>query len=149
MIMQHKIRVQIGDWSDDGHGKCDDYIFLVNKTVLELRETHFAMKEKLGFTIEDICSDYNDNVIYDYWMESIEEQIGHRIKDFVEWDEYLKEYIMLGSKEMAVLWMTLLQKVDKNLQFEIIPEKSYPSLAFYGYDDKKRHIGCVGYGLFH
>jgi len=48
---------------------------------------------------------------------------------------------------MANLWVLLLMKTDPSLEMKIAPEERV-MLTFYGLDDKGRHIGCVGYGLF-
>lgn len=34
------------------------------------------------------------------------------------------------------------------LQLNIVAADEFPMLPFYGYDEKKRHIGFVGYGTF-
>ena len=49
--------------------------------------------------------------------------------------------------EMARLWIFLLQKADPSLKLEI-KDDDIPNLQFCGADDKGRHIGKVGYGLF-
>ena len=45
----YKVKVPVGDWSDDGHGKCEWFIFATNKSVEDLREAFFTAKEKPEF----------------------------------------------------------------------------------------------------
>ena len=137
----YKFRMSIGDWSDDGHGKYKDFIVESNVPVDVVREAHFAMKDNLGFSIEDICSEYEETVI-DIETTKIIKELGFEFNDYTENGEYDMWY---GG--MAELWVFLLQKVDSNLKLRIIND-DIPDLHFYGFDEKKRHIGQVGYGLF-
>ena len=54
---------------------------------------------------------------------------------------------IVNVPEMARLWIFLLQKADPSLKLEI-KDDDIPNLQFCGADDKGRHIGKVGYGLF-
>lgn len=136
----YKFRMSIGDWSDDGHGKHEDFIIASNVPVEIVREAHFAMKESLGFSIEDFCYEYEDSVIDSKTTKAIME-LGFEFENVG--DEEVGTY----PEEMARLWIFLLKKVDVNLELKIIKDE-IPTLHFYGYDKKKRHIGYVGYGLF-
>lgn len=137
----YKFRMSIGDWSDDGHGKHEDFIVSSNAPVQVVREAHFAMQDKIGFCIEDVCSDYQDPAI-EPKIEKIITNLGFELEDY---DDDGIAYTC--SNEMARLWIFLLQKVDPNLELRIINDE-IPTLHFYGFDEKKRHIGHVGYGLF-
>lgn len=132
----------IGDWSDDGHGKCDYYYIKSNKSVEEVRETHFQLLEKTGIDIEEICSEYEDSSIRLELFKSLVE-LGINIDKF---DLPYKGNVGISSENMCYLWTFLLMKTDETLRLEIEDEPEM--LPFYGYDDKKRHIGYVGYGCF-
>lgn len=136
----YKFRMSIGDWSDDGHGKHEDFIVDSNVPVQTVREAHFSMKDKLGFSIENICSDYEDSVIDSKTTETIME-LGYEFEDVDDGEAGM------DPEEMARLWIFLLQKVDVNLELKIVKDE-IPTLHFYGFDEKKRHISHVGYGLF-
>lgn len=138
----YKFRMSIGDWSDDGHGKHEDFIVESNVPVQTVREVHFSMKDKLGFSIENICSDYEGSMIDSETTKAIME-LGYEFEDIDDDDGEVYMY----PEEMARLWIFLLQKVDANLELKIIKDE-IPTLHFYGFDNKKRHIGYVGYGLF-
>ena len=60
---------------------------------------------------------------------------------------YEEDCIQPAAQDMASLWVFLLMKADPSLKLEIIPQE-YATLPFCGCDDKGRHIGGVGYGLF-
>lgn len=130
----YKFRMSIGDWSDDGHGKHEDFIISSNVPVQVVREAHFAMKDKLGFSVEDICSEYEDTVI-DIKTTKIIKDLGFEFEDYTEYGE-----ADMYCTAMAKLWIFLLQKVDPNLELRIIND-DIPYFHFYGFDEKKRHIG--------
>lgn len=54
---------------------------------------------------------------------------------------------IVSVPEMARLWIFLLQKTNPSLKLKIVKD-DIPRLQFYGFDEKGRHIGGVGYGLF-
>lgn len=132
----YKFRMSIGDWSNDGHGKHEDFVVESNAPVEVVREAHFVIKDVTGINIEKICRDYEDS--------SVPEEIVDELKDIGF------EFECPGGtypEEMANLWIFLLQKANPVLELKIIKDK-IPTLHFYGFDEKKRHISFVGYGLF-
>jgi hypothetical protein len=136
----YKFRMSIGDWSDDGHGKHKDFIVESNVPVQVVREAHFAMENTLGINIEDICCDYEDSVVSSETTRAIRE-LGFEFEDIDNGEAGMY------PEEMVRLWIFLLQKVDPDLELEIIKDE-IPTFHFYGFDSQKRHIGQVGYGLF-
>lgn len=137
----YKFSMPIGDWSDDGHGKCEYFIVKSNKPVEEVREIHFQIKEKTGVNIEELCSEYEDNTIFVDDLEEIEE-LGFDISNIETHDGKASLY----PTDMLNLWVFLLCKTDETLKLEI--EDTPEMLSFYGFDYKGRHIGFVGYGCF-
>jgi hypothetical protein len=134
-IMDYSFKIQVGDWSGDGHGQCMDYIFKSNKPVEEIREIYFTAKEKYPTLSPDsFCSDYQDYTIPDEVVKQAEE-LGYEIdpENFFTDDmaKYTAWFIMLGDSEL---------KLEET--------KAVETLAFYGYDEKNRHINFIGYGLF-
>ena len=141
----HKIKIQIGDWSSDGHGHCEDFYALSNKKVEEVREAHFLIKGKTGIDIEKICSEYGETSIdrnhSDFKLiEALSTKMGH--------NDGVNEELYFDPEEMAQLWIFLLKKADPGLDITLMAD-DIPTLNFYGYDDKNRHISQVGYGCFH
>lgn len=49
-------KLQLGDWSHDGHGYTGDYVFKTNKSIKELREIYFQTKEIHGDVLERLYS---------------------------------------------------------------------------------------------
>ncbi len=138
----YSFRMPIGDWSDDGHGKCDYYYIKSNKPVEEVREIHFQILDKTGFDIEETCSEYEDSSISeDQFNELV--ALGLEAKRF---DYPYNGRVYISSENMCYLWTFLLMKTDATLKLEI--EKTPEMLPFYGVDNKMRHIGFVGYGCF-
>lgn len=133
-----KFRLPIGDWSNDGHGKCDYFTVESNKTVEEVREAHFKARAEI-FDIEGFLSEYAEN--------SVDDEAYDELPDFVK--KYLEpcddvHYAM--PEGMVRIWMDLLTMADPDLQLTLIED--IPMLPFYGSDDEGRHIGLVGYGVF-
>lgn len=44
-----KVKLTLGDWSRDGHGNSDYFVFMVNKTVSEIRQGYKDSCKKFGF----------------------------------------------------------------------------------------------------
>jgi hypothetical protein len=139
----YKFKLPIGDWSDDGHGKCDYYTVISNKSVEEVREIHFQIKEKTGFDIHKICNKYEKDTIDLEELEELEE-LGFKISE--EHINREEDIVSIYSSNLADLWMFLLMKTDNDLVLKL--EEPVPMLSFFGFDEKKRHIDFVGYGCF-
>lgn len=141
----YRFKMSIGDWSDDGHGKCENYIVESNFPVERVREAHFAMEGRTGISIENLCNEYAQDCIGEDDVELLKE-LGYEFAgESYEDDDGIHYY--MTPEEMAHLWVFLLMKSDSELQLKIVDE-DYPTLHFYGYDDQRRHIGQVGYGCF-
>jgi hypothetical protein len=146
----YKFKLPIGDWSNDGHGICEYFLLSSSKSVEEVRETHFKIKEVTGIDLTEICSDYEENWFYD---EEIIQKIintGFDLKnkcEFEEDDGYVCG-VTFKPRVLAELWIYLLMYVDKSLKLEFMDEEETPMLSFYGFDKKRRHISFIGYGLF-
>jgi hypothetical protein len=132
----NKIEFPIGDWSGDGHGKCDKYLATTPLSVKEVREAHFAAPLFLGFDIGDICKDYHESEI----DESILEKISSVLP---AWESESLE----GSESLFTLWISLLNLIDSRLMLTPVVDDA-ETINFYGFDDKGRHLNTPGYGLF-
>jgi hypothetical protein len=141
--MTHKINFPIGDWSDDGHGKCDWFLVESNKDVLAVREAHFQCPQILGFDIGDICSEYEVRALDKKIHAKLVEEGIFRNRHFE--DEYEGEYEM-SPESLMNLWTDILMYIDPELHLEIC--KPHDCIHFYGFDDKKRHLSTPGYGLY-
>lgn len=152
----YKFRLPIGDWSRDGHNECIDYYVSSNKQIDEVREAHFKIQEITGIEIEEVVGTYDES-----WIEpeDVRKLIDLGFYDYMSKFEdysYIKEHAEslnddekdyeVDSEIMVNLWIFLLCKVDPELELKL--EEPTEMLPFYGRDEKGRHIGQVGYGLF-
>ena len=147
----YQIKFTLGDFSRDGHGQFDNYIVESNKPVQHLRELHFSCIDILGFDIGDICKDYGDNSLSEYIYNIL---VRHQIfseedvKNFEECFEAEDAYLIDGPNELIHIWLNILKYLDPELTTHIKTPDEIPSMHFYGYDKKKRHLNNPGYGLY-
>lgn len=155
-----KIKFPIGDWSDDGHGKCRWFLVEVGKnnkesdseTLKRVREAHFKCKEVLGFDIGDICSKYNEYRIRREILDKISEEIWSKYhamdeKSIAEQKEIYE--LEFNADNLIYLWLDILHYLDNELRFEVLDDNSdIPTINFYGVDEQRRHLNTPGYGLF-
>lgn len=135
-------KMEIGDWSGDGHEKCEETLVSSNAPVEYVRAAHFRMKEATGINIEELCSNYGDATIRKEMADQLK-RLG-----FVFANETEDGEVLMNPDDMARLWVFLLQKTDPFLNLEIREKVDIPSIHFYGQDKQGRHIASVGYGLF-
>lgn len=145
---QYTFSLPIGDWSDDGHGECEYYNITSNKPVEQVREAHYKIEEVTGINIEHICQDYEDtDIAADTVAELRELGFSFRIAD-VQYEADEQGSITADAWLMANLWVFLLVKADSELVLVLGNRPKEVMLPFYGFDEKKRHISFVGYGVF-
>lgn len=137
----YQIKLTIGDWSSDGHGRTASFIVKSNLPVEAVREAHFKIEETTGIDIESICSNYEEDEIDEETVEALKD-LGFQFSNSTGLGDGIT-----CPEEMARLWIFLLQKADRSLKLEI-QNDDIPNLHFYGFDEKGRHISSVGYGLF-
>jgi len=133
--MQYRFKMPIGDWSDDGHGKCDWFEFSSNKPVEEVREIHFR-GTKETFDIHAVCNEYGESTYSGPIPKWAEKYFDKQYNDVID-----------GPVGLANLWADMLMQTDPTLNLTLVQD-SIEMLPFYGFDSEKRHIEFVGYGLF-
>ena len=136
----YKFALPIGDWSGDGHERCEYYRIASNKPIKDVREAHFNIVKATGINVEDICSTCDEDWIDDELMEMLKDM------GFEPSNQFGDENI-LAADDMAHIWLILLMRTDPTLKLSIIKEEELDMLPFVGYDKKGRHIGAVGYGV--
>jgi hypothetical protein len=136
--MEHKFKIQIGDWSGDGHGKHEDFIFTSNKPIEAVREAYFVAKRKISKVCpENYCSDYGDGDLTEDVRAMLRNggcPLPENPSDF-------------NAESMARVVAWFCMQGDPDLRIDAAPGADIPTLAFYGHDAKRRHIGFIGYGL--
>lgn len=136
--MTYIIRFPIGDWSDDGHGRCIYFDVRSNYSAQDIREVHFKAS-KIGINIGSICRDYEEYNLTEDMIEKLK-KIGIDSNDYYECDN-------MEPKGLMLLWLDILKYVDPKLEL-MIEESESQDINFYGMDEKNRHLETPGYGLF-
>jgi hypothetical protein len=135
--------IQIGDWSGDGHGHCEEFRFVANKPIEDVREAYFVAKKKHPkICPERFCDEYEVGTIPDEIHAALT-AAGAPVRDE---DDLEQEGITAGEMAGFVAWFCM--QGDPDLVVKADPLPPVPYLAFYGADEKGRHIGFHGYGLF-
>lgn len=69
--MSNLVKISIGDWSDDGHGKYEDFYFEVPDQFTKeiLNENYVKNKEKFGFGLSDFAENYEDSTIPNKFLD--------------------------------------------------------------------------------
>lgn len=142
----NKFKLELGDWSDDGHGKTKVFFFESNLTVEDLREIFFTNKEVYGDFLEKYCSDYQDSVMTLEEIEAIE-LIGIQVSDYIK-KEALQEGSLFIDTNTMIDWFVQFMKLGNPSLILNAVDEGVPSFHFYGRDSKNRHISSFGYGLF-
>lgn len=140
----------IGDWSDDGHGKCVWFLISSNFTVEESREAYFKAVKESGV-------DISKEIAYEYEDSSVSEKVLKLIPRFVDYlcEEGLiinrsgegedPKYHVEEVKSMVKIVLLFIKRYTPEFDYKIVEN---PMLPFYGFDEYGRHIGYFGYGLF-
>lgn len=96
----NKIRLVLGDWSDDGHGKSKEFMIESSLKKLQLQEAYKIGAKKIGVSIIEFCSDYEDSKMpaKDFNIfNTLNSEFPTETKDEEVWvdeDLYAKMYMM-------------------------------------------------------
>lgn len=138
-----RFQIPIGDWSDDGHGKCQYFTCITNGDMDDVRNAFFAMNRILGFDFDDACSDYEDNKFTDDQLEALYKH------NLIDADDF--EYYDSGNGVEVEHFVEILVKglnlANNKLNVELVDTERLPRLNGWN-PDNKNHIGQLGYGLF-
>lgn len=148
--MEHAFKINIGDYSNDGHGNNEVIIVKSTKSVFEVLNAFLSSGRKLGVVEGDdkypnflIAENYDDTSLSNEFAEAFR-SAGIEFEDltFNDADEDEEpQYHIDGTYEMVHLVMRIAQK-ELDFEYEI-DNKSIPS--FNGFDGVGPQIG---YGLF-
>lgn len=147
--MRYRFTIPIGDWSDDGHGKCEYFEASAAKpfkdVCLAFRAARAAFKAE-GFSPETVCCDYQDSVVPDETVELLKKH-GFEIDPDDFW-----------AREFAELVVWFLNKGDPELDARLsTKEEALPMLRNWDYCDvmgtstagaPDETLDGFGYGLF-
>lgn len=106
--LKYTLQLVLGDWSFDGHKQTDAILLNTNLTKDEVNEAYSLAIKKLGFNfIEEVCSEYEDNLLTQNHLDLLVSQ-GFSIDDLGVKDDY--------SKKEAI---DFFNKKIKNLKLDI------------------------------
>ena len=143
--MKNTFKIAIGDWSGDGHSICDYGNYTCNKSLEEVREAYFKAIKVLGKEYPNIiCKEYEDDKVSEDMIIELKEKGFSFTRHFEKVDDEIYPYID-GMLEL-IEWFIL--QGDPKIKLKNI-DSDIPVFQFYGYDDKGRHIGHLGYGVQH
>lgn len=149
---EHKFRFPVGDWSDDGHGKCEYFIVKSNAPVEKWRAAYFAAIKKFkgkGLIPDSYNRDDSEGRQWDNgWpLHKMREATGFDFPNTELEDKDIPEVGHPDPEDVVGYTLKLCQMTNKKLEFEIANE-SVPIFPFCGFDKKDRHIGQFGYEIF-
>lgn len=137
-------KVNIGDWSDDGHGKFETYVVDVDCSSETLKDNFDRAVKELGFSPFDIARGYEDNSMTIDQFDRLEDA-GYSFDSRMEPDKYY--YFIDGPEEMLEIIMFFVSYGSDEVIWRIISE-DIPILAG-GYGAVVGRSNHIGYGLFY
>lgn len=142
--------VPIGDWSDDGHGKCDMLYVKTNTSRATLFPNYASNVALFGFGLDEIASNYEDSLLP---RDAYEILMRHDFQKYAvdeEWGEYFpggpqedSDEIYLSTEKMLDIVMFFYGYGIEDFEWEPV-KLNYPSLVGWG-----TPVTSVGYGLFY
>ena len=118
----------IGDWSDDGHGKCQYFRVSGDKSIKKVERAHNKCEEKLGFNIRDICGDYEEREIdIDIQNKIIKAKIKYRDPECDDELDVWHYFEDMWTDQLVHLWVDILNHIDPSLNLNV--EKDFPMLT--------------------
>lgn len=122
------IKLILGDWSDDGHGKTSDVIIESSLTGKEIEEAFKVGAKIIGEDITDYCDEYEDFTIPKKALEKISEFISHEdIKEILAEDE---DNPYLEQELYAYIYLETAKIGNKDFEYKIL---YLPELYIGGY----------------
>lgn len=134
-MLTHKIKLVVGDWSDDGHGKTDSYLVRTNYSAADIKRSYErALKiHKLHVP----CSDCEDSAINPDIVKLLT-QHNVETSDILEYDKKSKTYnfVDCGPDYFCQLYLRISSIILTDLVYEFI-------------DSDIATLNVGGYGLFY
>jgi len=141
--MKYKFKLPIGDWSDDGHGKCDYYFIESN---VELKDVIFAYKEACNkWNIDEIASEFEENTVDKDIIEFLEKE-GFKKETFI--DNEWKDNYYVSSIGLAQLIIDAVMKINPSIVLKIVDDSVPMMCNWSAMDLCNITIDLPGYGCF-
>jgi hypothetical protein len=125
--MEHKFKLIVGDWSNDGHGRSDTKICICSHSAGEVMGAHKKLVSK-GINLLSQCEDYEVSNLGKDFVEKLNE-IGFDLSGFVE---FYDGYSYVNTTEWMKLYMELAKVEIPELEYKFIND-GLPSIDIGGY----------------
>lgn len=122
----------VGDWSDDGHGKCVEYPYAVNKTKEEIIKAYHDSSKLLNMTFDtndwgdgktQLLCDYQDDKIPANVVKKLLEN-GFSFKYFDDfWADDIDRNIYVSHDEVPYLFFEFAKISLPDLEYKYVPEQ--------------------------
>lgn len=137
--------IPIGDWSNDGHGKYEYFQATASKPFKDVCFAFKAAKVKLGWSPEQICSEYEEMQITDEDVQFLKDNgYTEAIEEGFE-DDFHQE-------ELAEVICWFINQGDPDINVKLIPKDNQrPILRNWDYCDivkDREGLDSFGYGMF-
>ncbi len=140
-----KFKLPIGDWSDDGHGKCEKFIISSNTDPKELVQMYIDLCKV--FPINKFSRGYGEYALTPDQIESVK-NFGLDVSKYVGDGGYWIE----GCEDVAKMIIDALMKNNPGLKLEMSDEKMIEFNNHFGQFVTKTSgtsvIELPGYGIF-
>lgn len=135
--MKNEIVLAVGDWSGDGHGKADNFVFKTNLTSKEIKEAYKKGVEICGVDITNQCQDYEDSTVTkNVWNNLLKYELISKyhlkeVENEPSWST-IKHNTYLNPEEYVNIWLGIAKLGNPDLEFERSgPENTIP-IGGYG-----------------
>lgn len=143
----------VGDFSQDGHGRYEEYPASAAKPLDEVRDAQFRIKDVTGIDLFGLFQEPDNDLVPDDFCQKLEKlgyQFSHELYQDDAGTHFLSKDLLCDMPdELARIWVHLLNCVDPTLEVRLEEEPQRPELLFTGLDEKGRKCSPIGYGLFH
>lgn len=131
-MTRYPFKIPIGDWSNDGHGRCEYFYATAAKSVKDVEKAwkHAVMTAPPDTCPHTFCDEYQDSCVSDEVLEALT-KAGAPVREAWRGQE-----CGLDPADMAAIVVWFLNLGDSNLDARL--ELEVPRL----------HIDAIGYGLF-
>jgi|VirMetMinimDraft_7_1064189.scaffolds.fasta_scaffold25755_4 hypothetical protein len=152
--MEYKFRLPIGDWSEDGHGKCDYFIIESNHVIDDVMDSYIEMNEI--YKVNEVCKEYEESIIDGSFFDLIEEKLNLDRGNYLEnydptlftsaFFDFDDEEFGTTTKYLAQLVLDMLMSFNPKLKLKIVNDDIPDFNSWY---NSEKHVRLPGYGLFY
>jgi len=130
LMSDQLMQLIIGDWSGDGHGRCDRVLVTVNHTAAGIRAAYDIARSATGVCLSDFAALYESGYTASDHMISVLKKYGYTIPQDI--DDPIEE--------MVKLYFWFVGLVLKDIKYTIVKPKV---INIHG-----DHRIDLGYGLY-